>query len=197
MEKGALLFFLPVTVKMAVIMLRIRKSNPLITGTIILTLTGFASRFIGFFYRIFLSRMFGPEGMGIYQLISPVLALSFSLTVAGMQTAISKYVANETMSRDYRSSSLHLFTGLGISMSLSLLCTLGIYCYAEEIAVYFLLEKRTAPLLRIIALSIPMATVHSCINGYFYGIRQTTVPSLCQLSEQLVRVGSVDRKSVV
>lgn len=191
MEKGALLFFRPVTVKMAVIMLQIRKSNPLITGTIILTLTGFASRFIGFFYRIFLSRMFGPEGMGIYQLISPVLALSFSLTVAGMQTAISKYVANETMSRDYRSSSLHLFTGLGISMSLSLLCTLGIYCYAEEIAVYFLLEKRTAPLLRIIALSIPMATVHSCINGYFYGIRQTTVPSLCQLSEQLVRVGSV------
>lgn len=176
---------------MAVIMLRTRKSNPLITGTIILTLTGFASRFIGFFYRIFLSRMFGAEGMGIYQLISPVLALSFSLTVAGMQTAISKYVANETMSRDYRSSSLHLFTGLAVSMALSLLCTVGIYCYADEIALYFLLEERTAPLLRIIALSIPMATVHSCINGYFYGIRQTTVPSLCQLSEQLVRVGSV------
>ena len=46
-------------------------------------------------------------------------------------------------------------------------------------------------LLRIIALSIPMATVHSCINGYFYGIRKTGVPSLCQLSEQIIRVGSV------
>ncbi len=168
-----------------------RNTSPLITGTIILTLTGFASRFIGFFYRIFLSRLFGAEGMGLYQLISPVLALSFSLTVAGMQTAISKYVAGETLTRDYRSSSLHLFTGLVLSMTLSVLCAVGIYCYSDSIAVYFLMEERTAPLLRIIALSIPMATVHSCINGYFYGIRKTGVPSLCQLSEQIIRVGSV------
>lgn len=168
-----------------------RKSNPLITGTLILTITGFASRFIGFFYRIFLSRLFGPEGMGIYQLISPVLALSFSLTVAGMQTAISKYVAGETISKDYRSSVLHLSAGFILSMLLSFMCTVGIYCYADEIALHFLMESRTAPLLRIIALSIPMATVHSCINGYFYGIRQTAVPALCQLSEQVVRVGSV------
>lgn len=167
------------------------KRNPLITGTILLTVTGFVSRFIGFFYRIFLSRVFGAEGMGIYQLTSPVLALSFSLTVAGMQTAISKYVANETVSKDYRSSFSHLFTGFVLSMTVSVLCTIGIYCYADEIAHYFLLEDRTAPLLRIISLSIPMATVHSCINGYFYGIRKTAVPSLCQLAEQFVRVGSV------
>ena len=70
-----------------------RHKNPLLIGTFILTVTGLLSRFIGFFYRIFLSKVFGAEGMGIYQLISPVLALSFSLTVSGMQTAISKYVA--------------------------------------------------------------------------------------------------------
>lgn len=172
-------------------MISIRKNNPLVTGTIILTATGFLSRFIGFFYRIFLSRLFGAEGMGIYQLISPVLALSFSLTVAGMQTAISKYVAGEAATKDYKWSVLHLSSGFILSMALSFLCTIGIYCYADEIAVSFLLEERTAPLLRIIALSIPMATVHSCINGYFYGIRKTTVPALCQLSEQIVRVGSV------
>lgn len=129
--------------------------------------------------------------MGIYQLTSPVLALSFSLTVASIQTAISKYVAGETVTKDYRTSAIHLFTGFVIAMTLSVLCAAGIYCFAEEIALYMLLEERTAPLLRIIALSIPMATVHSCINGYFYGIRQTTVPALCQLSEQVVRVGSV------
>jgi stage V sporulation protein B len=39
--------------------------NPLISGTLILTATGLLSRFIGFFYRVFLSRMFGAEGMGI------------------------------------------------------------------------------------------------------------------------------------
>lgn len=168
-----------------------KKTNPLITGTIILTTTGFVSRFIGFFYRIFLSRVFGAEGMGLYQLTSPVLALTFSVTVSGMQTAISKFVANETTTYDYRSSFRTLLTGFCISMLLSVGCTIYIYSFSDTIAEKFLFEPRTAPLLRIIALSIPMTTVHSCINGYFYGVRKTSVPSMAQLIEQLIRVGSV------
>ena len=166
-------------------------NNPLVTGTVILTLTGMLSRFIGFFYRIFLSNVFGAEGMGIYQLISPVLALSFALTASGIQTAISKYVASETSTHDYRTSFRTLWAGFVMAMALSIGCALIIYLYADTIAVTFLLEARTAPLLRIIALSIPMATVHSCINGYFYGIRKTAIPAISQLSEQIFRVGSV------
>ena len=168
-----------------------KRKNPLLIGTAILTVTGLLSRFIGFFYRIFLSKVFGAEGMGIYQLISPVLALSFSLTVSGMQTAISKYVASETTTHDYKTSFRTLWTGFLLSMDLSFGCMAYIYKYSDWIAVSFLLEARTAPLLRIISLSIPMATVHSCINGYFYGIKKTAVPALTQLSEQVVRVGSV------
>ena len=59
------------------------KRHPLIFGTLILTITGLIPRIIGFFYRIYLSRLFGEEGMGIYQLLSPALSLSFSLTAAG------------------------------------------------------------------------------------------------------------------
>lgn len=166
-------------------------THPLITGTLILTLTGLLSRFIGFFYRVFLSNVFGAEGMGIYQLISPVLALSFSLTVSGIQTAISKYVASETSTRDYKSSFRTLWTGFLLAMLLSAVCATVIYLYADQIAMTFLLEERTAPLLRIIALSIPMASVHSCINGYFYGIRKAAIPAFSQLAEQICRVGSV------
>ena len=171
--------------------LQIKWKNPLITGTAILTLTGLVSRFIGFFYRVFLSNVFGAEGMGIYQLISPVLALSFSLTVSGIQTAISKYVASETSTHDYRNSFRTLWAGFLLAMLLSAACASAIYLYADQIAVTLLLEERTAPLLRIIALSIPMASVHSCINGYFYGIRKTAIPAFSQLAEQVCRVGSV------
>lgn len=163
----------------------------MVTGTAILTLTGLVSRLIGFFYRIFLSNIFGAEGMGIYQLISPVLALSYSLTVSGIQTAISKYVADETSTHDYKNSFRTLWAGFLLAMALSIVCASGIYLYADFIAVTFLLEARTAPLLRIIALSIPMASVHSCINGYFYGIRKTAIPAFSQLAEQVCRVGSV------
>ncbi|MCM1543005.1 MAG: polysaccharide biosynthesis protein [Blautia sp.] len=168
-----------------------KKSNhPLITGTLILTATGFLSRIIGFFYRIYLSRLFGEEGMGIYQLLNPVLSLSFSLTAAGCQTAISKLVA-ERAATDRARSFQPLSAGLSISLPLSLLCTSIVYAFADPIADGLLGEPRTAAMLRILAFSIPLSAVHSCINGYFYGIKKAGLPAIAQLVEQVVRVASV------
>ena len=86
----------------------IRKSN-LILGTLMLTLAGVLTRIIGFFYRIFLSRQIGEEGMGIYQLLSPLMALSFSFTCAGIQTSLSKHVAACEAENRHQKSILTLF----------------------------------------------------------------------------------------
>lgn len=163
----------------------------LFKGTVILTLTGLASRVIGFYYRIFLSRTFGAEGMGIYQLVTPVLALSFSICCAGIQTAISKYVAGEPSTGDYRHSFRVLLAGLTLSGALSFVCALFLIANAPFIAVRLLCEPRCEPLIRIIAVSIPFASLHSCVNGYYYGIKNTKIPAFSQLIEQLVRVGCV------
>lgn len=167
-----------------------RKSHPLVFGTIILTAAGFLTRIIGFFYRIYLSRLFGEEGMGIYQLLSPVLSLSFSLTAAGYQTAISKLVA-EQAAREKRPSFRPLAVGLSISLPLSLLCNLIIYRLADPIATQLLQEPRTAGMLQILSFSIPLGAIHACANGYFYGIKKAGIPSASQLLEQAVRVGCV------
>jgi len=168
-----------------------RKYHPLITGTIILTLTGVLSRFIGFFYRAFLSQTFGAEGMGIYQLIGPVLALSYSFSAAGIQTAISKLVARETTCHDYAHSFQTILIGMYLSLFCSGLCGYFVYQNATFLATEILLEPRCGPLLRIIAISIPFGSIHACINGYFYGIKKTKIPAITQIIEQLVRVGSV------
>ncbi len=168
-----------------------KRNNPFITGTIILTLTGLLSRLIGFFYRIYLSRLFGEEGMGVYQLLSPVLSLTFSVTAAGLQTAISKYVAGEAAAKNYRASFRVLMTGLFLSILLSLPCTGIMLRFSELIAARFLLEPRTASMLRIIALSVPLGAVHSCINGYFYGVKKAGIPAATQLIEQFFRVACV------
>lgn len=163
------------------------RNRTFIKGTLILTLTGLLSRVIGFFYRIYLSRLFGEEGMGIYQLLSPVLALSFSLCAAGIQTAISKYVAASVAKGNCKDSYRYLFTGLFLSLLLSVPCMLLLLMFSDFVAVHFLLEARTASMLRIIALSIPAGAVHSCINGYYYGIKKTMLPSSTQIIEPFMR----------
>ena len=125
--------------------------------------------------------------MGIYQLLSPVLALSFSLCAAGIQTAISKYVAASVAKGNCKDSYRYLFTGLFLSLLLSVPCMLLLLMFSDFVAVHFLLEARTASMLRIIALSIPAGAVHSCINGYYYGIKKTMLPSSTQIIEQFMR----------
>ena len=164
--------------------------RPLIFGTLLLTITGLITRTIGFFYRIYLSRLFGEEGMGIYQLIGPVLALSYSICAASYQTTISKFVAEYTGDCN-RGRFRPLLTGLMISIPLSIICCILIHTRAEFIAFSLLMEPRTAPMLRILAFAIPFSSVHACMNGFFYGIKKTAPPAAAQFLEQLARVGCV------
>lgn len=166
------------------------KRHPFLLGTLILSGTGVISRIIGFFYRIYLARSFGEEGMGIYQLIGPVLALTFSLCTGSYQTAISKYVAREA-TKEHSRSYAPLFSGLQVSLILSVLCSVLLYFFAPFIGTNLLSESRTIPLLRLLAWSIPFSSIHSCIDGYFYGLQKTSVPALAQLLEQFARVGCV------
>ena len=172
--------------------------HPLLTGAILLTLAGLLSRMIGFFYRIFLSHTIGAEGLGLYQLIFPIYALTFSLTVAGIQSAISRYVAAVSIRNpagahpDRRPGSItYLYAGLALSLLLSFLCTFFLYRYAETLALYVLKESRCVPLLKILSFTVPFGAVHACINGYYYGLQETSVPAVSQLLEQLARVGGV------
>lgn len=168
-----------------------KRKKTLIIGTFILTLTGLISRTIGFFYRIFLSRIFGEEGMGVYQLLSPILSLSFAITAAGMQTAISKYVAETSFNENQNTPKRVLFTGSFLSLCLSFLCTYVLYHFSEVIATHLLLEERTASMIRILSFSIPLSAIHACVNGYFYGLKKTAIPASSQLLEQICRVGCV------
>lgn len=158
--------------------------NSLVSGTIILTLSGLLSRVIGFFYRISLSQHFGEEAMGIYQLIGPVMGLSYALCISGIQSAIAKQIAE-------KASKKVLYIGMCISISMSLLCMSFLINSAEYLAGNIFYEPRLAPLITVLAYSLPLACIHSCINGYFYGKKQAKYPAILQLLEQLARVLSV------
>ena len=161
-----------------------------------MTAAGVLSRIIGFFYRIFLSRTIGAEALGIYQLIGPVFSLCFALTASSIQTSISKFVGDaiggckDSLCGEKKARAF-LILGLVLSCGLSILTGVFMYLNADWIAVRFLGEARCAPLLVLLTYSLLPCCIHACINGYYYGKKNAFVPSLCQLIEQIARVGSV------
>ena len=76
--------------------------NPIIKGTIILTIASLLSRIIGFLYRIFLSNLIGAKGMGVFQLIFPVLVFCIALSCGGVQIAVSRFVAESNVVRWFK-----------------------------------------------------------------------------------------------
>ncbi|MBR5128215.1 MAG: polysaccharide biosynthesis protein [Roseburia sp.] len=167
------------------------KKHPIISGALLLTTAGILTRLIGFFYKIFLSREVGAEGMGIYQLIFPITGICFSLTSAGIQTSLSRYVSKSLGMNKPNDAKSYLQIGLFISVTLSLITGTALFTYADFIANICLGEPRCASLLKIISFAYVPCAIHACFNGYFYAQKKTAIPAVSQLLEQLVRVGSV------
>lgn len=162
------------------------KKHTLITGTLLLTATGFATRVLGFFYRIFLSRTIGAEGLGIYNMVHPIYGICFALCAGSIQTAISRFVAADSQ------KGKEIFkTGLVISLTIGVALSALIIRFCGPLSHYILMEDRCAPLLPFMAVSVPFSAVHACINGYYYGIQKTKVPAMAQIAEQVVRMAAV------
>jgi stage V sporulation protein B len=173
-----------------------KKISPMILGTAILTTAGIISRLIGFLYKIFLSRAIGASALGLYHLVFPILTICYAIAAEGIQTAISKFVA-EGAAKDSGKSGAdssairYLTAGLLLSVILSVICEVFLYFSSDWIAVNLLGDSRCGALLRILSYTMLPASIHSCINGYYYGLKKTAVPAITQLAEQFARVGSV------
>lgn len=161
------------------------------TGTLILTLSGFLSRMLGFYNRIFLSNLIGARELGIYQLIFPVYMLCFTLVCHGFETGISNLTSRfYACGQQKNIHRLITFTCL-FSFLLSLVLFLFLYEGAGYLSQHLLKEASAAPALRIAALSLPFVAVKSCLHGYYIGLNRSSVPAVSQLVEQFARVGGI------
>lgn len=154
----------------------------------ILTVTGIISRCIGFYYKIFLSREIGADGLGMYQLIFPIFALFLAVSSAGIQTSISRFCASCQTDREAKG---YLAAGLSVSVTLSACCMLLIRAKADWFCQIMMEGMDAENLLLIMTWAIPLASIHSCINGYYFGRKKALVPAFSQLFEQIVRVAGV------
>lgn len=165
--------------------------HKLIRGALILTAAGFISRFMGFFFRIFLSHAFGEESVGLSQLVFPIYALCLSVSTSGIQTALSRTVARKLSLNRAGEAEAVFWSGLFLTVFLSFIEILIIQQNAETIALHFLGDERCTELLIILSYALPCAAVHSCVCGYCYGIQKAEIPAASQLVEQTARILSV------
>ena len=173
-----------------------KKASPFIFGTVILTLSNFLSRLIGFYNRIFLAGLIGAHQIGIYQLIFPVYLLGFAVCFQGFQIALSKITAEKKAAGNIAAARYVLHITIILTLCLCVIFSFFVFLYAEKICSIFLHEPDCVPCLKLAVLVLPFVGIKNCIHGYCLGIGNSGAPALSLCLEQISRVSSIFLLSV-
>lgn len=160
----------------------------IIKGAIILTIANVITRVIGFFYRIYMAKTIGAEGMGLYQLITPLYMLVWSVSSSGLSTTMSKLTAQEKARGAIGNVKRILHFSVFASVLIALLFSLITYNFSELIAEVIVKDTRTALSLRIISICFPFMAAGSVLRGYYLGLQNTSISAVSQVLEQSVRM---------
>ena len=158
-------------------------------GALILTVAGIIVKVIGSVNRIFLSRLLGGEGIGLYQMAYPIYLLALSISSAGIPVAISILVAEKAALQDYRGAnrvfriSLSLLTLTGAVFSVLLYFGAGWLIEHQ-----FVRDPRAYYAIAALAPAIFVVTILSSYRGYFQGMQMMLPTGISQIAEQFIRV---------
>ena len=162
-------------------MKKLFKALAVITSFSVLT------RALGFFFRIFLSRMVGAEGLGIYQIAFSVFMVLETFISSGLPLIVSKKTSEFETKNDKKGSFKTVTAALLIGACTSLaLC--GIVFIFRNLLSNIFTDTRCTVILLILLPSLVFSTVYSILRGSLWGKKQYFWVSLTEFIEQIVRI---------
>ena len=146
-------------------------------GTLILTGTSIVSQFLGFVYRILLSRLIGAEVMGLYQLIMPVFSVIMALTAVGLTVAVSN-LSSQYHARGNRAAIAQVLRRcLAVFLLLFAAVAAVVVLLYDPISVYLLGDARTQLGLLLLLPCILLTGVENLHKHFFYGTGNIRPPA--------------------
>lgn len=154
----------------------------------ILTATGFVVKAIGFFYRVFIANSIGAEGLGLYQLMTPIYSLLVLVLSSGISSSVSRFVAEETSRGTERRGIKIASIASGIVLGAGIIICGTLLFNIDSLVLVTTKDARTADSLFWILVFVPPIAAVSAFKGYFYG-RQEMIPnSIGQILEQITKL---------
>ena len=159
------------------------KKNVFIASTLILIVSGFLTKMIGFIIRIVYTRIIGEYGISLFTIATPTYSLLLTIATLAIPISISKLVS-ENKGRSIRILTTAATIILVVNAALIILVLLT----HKFIAVNLLKEPLASPILIAFALTLPFVSISSVLKGYFAG-KQNMVPhATSNVLEQIVRL---------
>ncbi|MFB5190107.1 stage V sporulation protein B [Alicyclobacillus fastidiosus] len=160
-------------------------------GALILMISGLVTRIMGFVYRVFLTRIIGAEGMGLFQIVFPILGLVLTLVTAGLPLAISKLVAEAVAQNDKARVKRIMGVSVGVVSVMTVILTILMYTCRGFIEHHWLSDSRAFPTYLAMIPLVSIIAISSLYRGYFQGLQDMSPTAWGQILEQTVRIISI------
>ena len=102
-------------------------NNKIFKSVAIVTLFAVMTRVLSFLFKIYLSRAYGAETVGLYQICLSVLLLLLSVSVGGMPTVLSRKIAEAETFKDFKRQNALTFASIIIGLIIS--CIIIAICF--------------------------------------------------------------------
>lgn len=153
----------------------------------VVTVFSVCEKFLGFLYRIYLSRAIGSEGVGTYQVALSVFGFLFTLIASGTPITLSrlmtKYRAENRPERVAKAISAAIIYTVAVSVPVCVLC----YAAGDNLSFLFA-DKRSLKVFFIVLPGLIFTSVYSVLRGVFWGNKDFLPYSVIELLEEICMI---------
>lgn len=164
------------------------KRRSFIEGAAILTAAGMLAKAMGFVYRIFLTRIIGTEGIGLYQVAYPIYTTLLVVSRSGIPIALAKLISDK-ISRGERKEAFQIFNvSRKLSFSVGLFFSILMILLAKPLTIIFKWGPDAFYPVAAIAPAIFFVSIMATYRGFFQGLQDMVPTAISQIVEQFVRM---------
>ena len=164
-----------------------QKQKSIVGGVSILGVAGIICKVVGVLYRIPMTNIIKPSGMGVYAKVFPTYSLLLAVSSAGLPVAISRMMAHYNMKQDPANARRIFRVALRALLILGAVTTLLMIVLSGPLA-----ESHNDPNTRLgfiaIAPSLFFVCAMSAYRGFLQGQRNMVPTAVSQLIDQVGRV---------
>ena len=164
------------------------KKDSFVRNSFLLTASNITTGILGFIFSIYLSKLIGPVGIGLYGLVMPIYNLFICLMTAGIIAAISQVSAIYKSKGQYNNISKTIRTVASFNVIWAIAIGIMVFFLAPYISKYGIHDMRTVNAIRITCPAMVFIALSNILKGYFYGVSKIVVPSFIDILEKAMRI---------
>lgn len=160
------------------------KGQSLKIQTAVMTGCNVVIRGLGFILRMITARLLGPEAVGVMELAGQAHMLALTPAASGLPGAVSRMVAATEEKAGVLITARKMVLRLGLLLG-------GLLLVLSPWIAGWMGDERILPSLLLFSPCVLIIGLSGVYRGYSLGIGNVWPPALCEMTEQVVRLGAV------